>query len=162
MSPTNLLLVIYSLCSQSRGLVTNTLINNRIQASSQSVHVWTVSQVLALQEQVNLPEMRSYRGVSLPTLTHQVIDFFGAVEWLWQILLEMRNKFEFQRTVLVQHVLRDNYQYFEVIVTYNFSKTHLFQLFYNTSYVLLFTAFNYVTVQCCFGLSFYLFETKHV
>ena len=44
-----------------------------------SLVVRTISHVLSLQEHVNLPECRSTRNVSIPTLPHQIKDLLGTV-----------------------------------------------------------------------------------
>lgn len=46
-----------------------------------SVKVRIVAQVLPLQEQVDLPEIRPVGLVPLPALAHEIKDLFGAVDW---------------------------------------------------------------------------------
>lgn len=65
-----------------------------------SVKIRIVSQVLSLQEEVNLPEVRPVGFVPLPAFAHKVEDLFRAVDWGAEQNLKKHNRLEKSFTLI--------------------------------------------------------------
>lgn len=58
-------------------------LSERIRPNNCILSLWGVAEVLALQEQMDLPKVRSVCLVALPALAHQIKDLFRAV---WRLV----------------------------------------------------------------------------